>query len=207
MITVFREGGKPFVDETATIIQESKVLFNPDKSVCAGCGAEGALVYYCVYMRYLDELVDGATTRKEIALDRYKCEKCDKTHVVAPGELLIPYTLHSLGFIIAVLKAYIKREQPVRQIVEKYQIVVSTLYVWIKKFSSHYELLYGKLQAASGDTGEHLEDIAVRKDLPHRLFIFVQTHKIAFLQTPRKAQTSCFFTLRGFLISCRGASP
>ena len=207
MITVYREIGKPFSDEISIIIMETKGSFEPTKAVCGGCGIEGHLDFYCTYARWLDVLEDGAVESKEILLDRYQCGICGKTHVVAPGELVIPYSRHSLGFIIAVLEAYAKREKPVRKIAEDFMIVVSTLYVWIEKFRDHYELFMGKLEGASGDTGEQVEAILVMDGLPQRLFIFVETHRACFLQSVKRTGATRFFTLRGALIFFRGASP
>ena len=174
------------------------------EAVCGGCGAKGLLVFFCTYTRWLDALEDGVPVSMEIELDRYLC-KCGTTHVVAPGDLVIPYMRHSLGFIVAVVAAYTKREKSVRSIAEEYQIVVSTLYAWLKRFRDHYELLFGKLEAVSGDNRTHPETFS--RTSQRRLFVFVETYETCFLGTrPGTGATRCF-TLRGCLILSAGASP
>jgi len=209
MITVFKEDGKPFGDniskrDISIIILEAKESFDPAEAVCGGCGVKGLLAFYCSYERWLDVLEDGVPGSKKLLLDRYKC-RCGKTHVVAPAEAVIPYARHSPGFIIAVIDAYVRREKPVRQIAEEFHIVVSTLYTWAKKFRNHYELFVGMLEAASGDTGEHLE--SVRQAPPRLLFVFVETYGACFLQTMPATGASRYFTLRGVLLFSAGASP
>jgi len=209
MITVFREDGKPFSDEISKrdisiIILEAKESFDPAEAVCGGCGVKGLLVYYCTYERWLDVLEDGVPSSKELLLERYKC-RCGKTHVVAPADAIIPYARHSPGFIIDVIDAYVRRENPVRQIAEKFHIVVSTLYAWVKKFREHYTLLVGRLEATKDDPGENLE--TVRQASPRRLFGFVETYGVCFLQTMSAAGASRYFTLRGVLYFITGAFP
>lgn len=175
----------------------------PTTAICGGCRAKGLLVFYCVYLRLVIILVDGSPKVMEYKLYRYICG-CGKTHVIAPGELIIPYGRYSLEFILAVLEAYIKREKPVRQIAADFLIVVSTIYAWIKKFKEHYELLLGKLQAVSDDIGEYLENILSKPDLSYLLFKFAETFEFCFLQ--RLAKTH-YFTLRGQLVYPLRGSP
>jgi len=204
MITVFKEDGKPFCGEISIIILEAKESFDPAEAICGSCGVKGLLVFYCTYTRWLDVLERGVPSSREILLDRYQCG-CGKTHVVAPADAVIPYTRHSPGFIFAVIDAYAKREKPVRRIVEDFQIVVSTLYAWVKRFREHYELLFGMLSAVSGDISAEIE--TVRQAPPRRLFVFVETYGICFLQTRPMARTARYFTLRGVFIFPTGASP
>ena len=203
MITVFEEYGNPF-SQNIFIVEEIRGSFDPINAVCGGCGAKGLLIFYCTYTRWLNVLEGGTTVCKEILLDRHQCI-CGKTHVVAPGELVIPYFRHSFGFIIAVIEAYTKREKPVRSIAEDFQIAVSTLYAWVERFKDHYELLFGKLSAISGDLPTHLENL--RQALPRRFFGFVCTYGICFLQTKPKVRETRCFVLRGHLIFHPGASP
>jgi len=204
MITVFKEDGKPFIQKISIIVSEIRGSFDPRNAVCGGCGAKGLLVFYCTYTRWLNVLEGGITVCKEILLDRYQCT-CEKTHVVAPGELVIPYFRHSLGFIIDVIEAYRKREKPVRSIAEDFQIVVSTLYAWVERFEDHYELLFGKLGAVSSDSLSHPENL--RQAPPRLFFDFVEIYGMCFLQTkPNAGKTRCF-VLRGHLIFHPGASP
>jgi transposase-like protein len=206
MITVYRENGKPFYDESAIIILAIKESFDPAKAVCGGCGAEGFLVFYCKYERWLEVFERGAPGHEELALDRYRCGICGKTHVVAPGELVIPYMRHSLWFIATAIEAYAKREKPVRQIAEDFHIVVSTLYAWVGRFHGHFDLLFGKLEAAAGDTGAHIETL--KRTSARRLLAFVETYGICFLQAARReAGTPRFFVLRGYLVFCSGGPP
>ena len=211
MITVFREDGKPLLEiesdteTTEAIIYTAKESFEPVKAVCAGCGAIGSLAVYCRYERWLTVLLDGAPKYKKLELYRCRCKICGKTHVIAQGEVLIPFMRHSLLFIIAVLEAYAKRSFPVRDIADRFQIAVSTLYDWAERFLEHYELLSGRLAATSGDIRSHIETL---KQVSASLFYcFTEKFKLGFLQGKRKGDATRNFTLRGFLFFCSGAIP
>ena len=141
MITAYREKGKPLSDIILEIVAGMQKLFDAMAAVCGGCGTKGFLLFYCNYTRWVECLEGGKPKSMELFLFRYKCSKCGKTHVIAPGELVIPYVWHTVGFILAVLEAYAKREKPVRQIAEDFQVAVSTIYEWAKRFKGQYDLM------------------------------------------------------------------
>jgi len=209
MISVFREDGKPLLeidsDAESSIILSAQKSFDPARAICAGCGAGGFLSFYCQYTRWVIVLEDGAPKDKELKLDRYKCSICGKTHVVAPGEAVIPYMRHSLGFIAAALGAWAKREKPMRAIAQDFQIALSTLCEWIKRFRDHYELLFGKLEAAAGDAGARIGTL--RQASSAHLFTFAETYRLGFMQAKRTGGATRCFSLRGHLVPCRGGSP
>ena len=206
MITFFKAHGKPFSRKILIIVAETRKSFDPSEAVCGRCGRKGGLVIRWVYKRWLETLEDGKRVSVELVLFRCVCV-CGKTHVVAPGELVIPFARYSLGFILAVLEAYAKREKPVRQIAEDFQIAVSTLYAWRDRFNRHCELLLGKLAQASVGIVGALEAVLGQPDLPGRLFIFVGTYGMCFLQAKERYHASRRFTLRGCLAPYEGASP
>jgi len=184
-----------------------RVAFDSAAAVCGGCGACGGLSFWCGYTRWVDVLENGAPASAEVALIRCRCGLCGKTHVVAPGELVIPYVRHSLGFILSALEAYAKREKPVRQIAADFSIAVSTLYEWAGRFREHCGLLLGKLASASGGMGAHIETALGKPDLGLRLLIFVEGYGFCFMQEAKPAGATRFFTLRGCLAIRSGIPP
>lgn len=208
MITVYKEYGKPFYWKISAKEWESEIMvsFGAGKAVCGGCGAVGETVFYCFYTRWVETVEDGAAVSKELVLFRCQC-KCGKTHVVAPGELVIPYMRHSLVFVLAVLEAYVKRERSVRRIAAGFQIAVSTLYAWKDRFHVHCELLLGKLATASGEVWGKFEAVMEKSDFGKSLHVFVGTHEMCFLQAKERYHASRYFTIRGCLALCAGASP
>jgi hypothetical protein len=207
MIAVYREDGKPNCGSIAKIVAGMRASFDFASVACGGCGAKGLLFFCCEYLRWLDFLEDGAPASAELALFRCKCGVCGKTHVVAPGEMVIPYMRHSLGFVLAALGAYARRERPVRQIAADFNIAVSTLYEWAARFRGHSGLLLGLLAAAFGGIEGRAETILGEPDLGRRLFVFAGAHGFCFMQAAKPPGAARCFALRVCLVSHSGASP
>lgn len=81
------------------------------------------------YDRYLISFENGYIVSHQVFITRYKCSSCRHTHAVLP-ELIIPHSSYSFLFIIAVMRDYFNRSITVESICAKYNISVSTLYLW-----------------------------------------------------------------------------
>ncbi|MCD7894575.1 MAG: DUF6431 domain-containing protein [Erysipelotrichaceae bacterium] len=66
-----------------------------------------------------------------------KCKNCEHYHAVLPSALIIPHYRYSIFFILKVIYDKIYNHFKVTEIIEKYQIAVSTLYRWLDRFSAH----------------------------------------------------------------------
>ncbi|WP_276624136.1 DUF6431 domain-containing protein [Syntrophomonas wolfei] len=69
------------------------------------------------------------------------CKSCGHTHAILP-EVIIPYRSYSILFILTVLRDYYTRSDDIWEIGDKYQIAVSTLYLWIHLF--HWQGIWGR---------------------------------------------------------------
>ena len=118
--------------------------FRYHKARCTSCGAIGHLSAHDFYERDLIIYSHGIHIHK-IKIQRYICESCGHSHAIIP-DMLIPYASYSLGCILAALRSYIFRSlcnHTVSDVCDRYQIAVSTLYSWKKRFLSHKSLWLG----------------------------------------------------------------
>lgn len=180
---------------------------NLSKVTCGLCGSIGQLVFFCTYMRNITYIEDDNVKTYVLRLIRYKCTLCKRTHVMISGTQMIPYGRYTLGFILYVLCEYIRRKYTVRQIAEKYQISVSTLYAWRDRFNEHYELLKGKLEASERNSSESISDIYDNLQISVMLYQYADKFKFGFMQNNKKDNTSHKFILSGYLIILTRGSP
>jgi len=209
MISVFRKNNKSIFKIVSDVFQSmiDDIQTDLSEAICGYCKGKGSLEYFCIYVRSITFIENDFPVTKRLTLRRYICVTCGKTHVVVPGTQIIPYGRYSLGFILHVLCEYIKRDLTVRQIAEKYQISISTLYAWKHRFKKHCVLLEGKLNALEEGYDESVEDICNDKQVGMRLHTFIETYKFAFMQIRRKEKRSYIFVLTGYFISCSRGSP
>ncbi|MCD7839331.1 MAG: helix-turn-helix domain containing protein [Erysipelotrichaceae bacterium] len=66
------------------------------------------------------------------------CKNCNHYHAILPSALIIPHYRYSIFFIFKVLYDKKYNHLSVNEIIEKYQIAVSTLYRWIERFLSYF---------------------------------------------------------------------
>ena len=211
MISVFKEDDKSHneiylltIPLTITMVEINAVLAD---AVCGHCGQVGTLQIYCEYVRSIIVIENGKSEVLTLALYRVKCT-CNRTHVIAPGIQMIPFSRYSLGFILLVLQAYIKREITVRAIAEKYIISVSTIYEWKKRFTTYYTLLKGVLEAKERSDSESVEDVLSDKQISSRLCNFIKDYGFGFMQRSMKnRRTPYIFVLMGFFITFARGSP
>ncbi len=94
---------------------------------------------YSNYSRSNITYVDGIGIVDEpVTVPVLKCKNCDHYHAVLPSALIIPHYRYSIFFIFKVLYDKKYNHLTVNEIIEKYQIAVSTLYRWIERFLSYF---------------------------------------------------------------------
>lgn len=78
----------------------------------------------------------------------FKCNNCEHYHALLPSIIIVPYCQYSLFFILSALFAKKYSNITINEIAETFQISISTLYRWEKRFSAYlgcYEKIRGHL--------------------------------------------------------------
>jgi hypothetical protein len=97
------------------------------------------------------------------------CKSCNTTHALLP-DILIPGSPYTLHFIIHVIGAYLNRSGTVEELCAHYQIAVSTIYCWKKRFLAHANLLLQAFSQVSQVTVGAIEFISDADALPETFF-------------------------------------
>ena len=199
-----------FTDDESDLTKETLTYYNPDRCSCHRCGkkiwAEKKVSSYCRGLTYVR---DGERIDENIMIPVYLCSQCGKSdrpggtangdyyHAVLPDNL-IPFTCFTLVFVLTVLDDYVKRTHTTAQICAHWQISVSTLYRWKKRYMEHYEAWTDSLNSIrrlKEDAMETIQDEAeaeneaiitslkrvfhAAENLPH---IFFSRFRFSFLQ-------------------------
>lgn len=163
--------------------------YNPDSHPCQRCGRK---IWYSKksssYRRNITYVNDGKRIDEEIRIPVYLCQDCGKSdrrggtpsgdyNHAGITENLIPFTYFTLLFVLTVLHEYAGRYNPehrttVAEITRKWDISISTLYRWKKRYKDHYDAWAAsmdrirKLQEESEkSTPEEAEAEAIGKSL------------------------------------------
>ena len=154
--------------------------FRPQEALCASCGARGRFSFHDSYKRDLITYDEQVHIHK-ISIPRYLCASCGHPHAVIP-DMLIPYGSYSLRFVLAAVKAYFSRAvsgATVALICDKFQIAISTLYAWKKRFLSHKSLWLGAMANLASTEVRFLTEFL---PCPNLLADFFDCFGFSFLQ-------------------------
>ncbi len=88
-----------------------------------------------------------------------KCKNCNHYHAILPSALIIPHYRYSVFFILKVIYDKIYSHFKVREIIEKYQIAVSTLYRWLERFSAYLQYYIHARRSSEHKGINMLEDL------------------------------------------------
>lgn len=103
---------------------------------CPSCGSSfPAYRQMQPYSRFMISADNGKRVERQISVQRLRCSLCGHSHAILP-ECLIPYGSYTVGFILAVLEAYLSRKSRVDTLCDQWQISISTLYSWIHRFQN-----------------------------------------------------------------------
>lgn len=122
----------------------------PELETCPSCGRCG-MVIHCYYGRKLIDFEDGKPVESDICILRIACPSCEHTHAVLP-DIIVPYSSHSLLFILQVLAAYFLRPESVEKICLRYEISLKRLYSWLKLWKTekaHWLGVLAELETSS----------------------------------------------------------
>lgn len=103
------------------------------------------LSFYKNYSRTYITYSNNRVIDTEVTVPVFYCESCEHFHAVLPNFLVIPNCQFSLSFILMVLYDKFHSTLTVDEIINKYQISVSTLYRWMERYKQ-YMIIYMHLR-------------------------------------------------------------
>lgn len=174
---------KNISDSAIELFEEFMDNFRIEDCVCPKCGAKHTCSPHDSYERYLISYELGETVCYHVNVLRVICESCGHAHAILP-EIIIPYGSYSILFILTVLRDYYIGSGSVRQLCDKYQIAVSTLYLWKRLFNKHKKLWLGLLEDAATPASDFLDFLMdfSKGVLSQGLKHFFQSQAFSFLQ-------------------------
>lgn len=90
------------------LFHEYMLSYSWEDETCPWCGSKGNCVSHGSYMRSMADLTYGKTVYGEICVSRLRCTSCGHTHAILP-DVIIPYSVYGLFFILRVLAEYFLR--------------------------------------------------------------------------------------------------
>lgn len=171
-------------------------VFRPELETCPVCGQK-SLRIHSYYGRTVTDFLNGRPTSVDVSVMRVKCESCGHTHAVLP-DCIVPYSTHSLFFILRVLTEYFLHLHSVMFLCERFQISVKRLYAWLHLFKRQKAHWLGILEDLSISSRSFLTGLARRDRFSDFASDFYRLESRSFLQThanphltDRKAAYSC----------------
>lgn len=160
------------------LLEDAYASLQQNDYVCKCCGQKGMFSPASSYSRSMITVENGSRKEDTILIRRFRCS-CGHCHAVIP-EFLIPYGSYTIRFVLHVLKCYLNRTSSVSSLCDFWQISVSTLYEWIHRFRSHFNLLSSILKQIHWLSAGSLDQVL---DTPDFVSSFLQTVKaFSFLQ-------------------------
>lgn len=107
------------------------------------------LRYILSYTRNYITYKNNQIIENTIDIPVFYCENCEHYHAILPISLISPYCPYSIPFVLCVLYDKHISKLTIDELVEKYQISVSTIYRWEHKFKdlfNYYWMLRNKYE-------------------------------------------------------------
>lgn len=152
--------------------------FDPADCSCSHCGAKGCFIRSSSYSRMLITIENGIRKDYSVDVTNLLCQ-CGHWHALL-SDILIPYGSYTARFILYVLEQYLHRSCTVEQFCNKWQIAVSTLYVWIHRFTDHFSLWAGIMRTIRWVTQSALDEVLSYIDFAYAFFQKIKA--FSFLQ-------------------------
>lgn len=174
------------------LFEEFMDNFCIEDCVCPTCGAKHTCSPHDSYERNLISYESEKSVCYRVNVLRVICESCGHPHAILP-EILIPCSSYNILFILAVLRDYYIHSYKIQELCNKYQIAVSTLYLWKRLFQKHKALWLGLLEdiaIPASDFVDFLMNFSIGV-LSQGLKHFFLSHDFSFLQgTPKTAHSA-----------------
>ena len=111
--------------------------------VCQGCGSPGSNRWISKYSRFLitpDNFKSFKPDDQKTEIPYSFCPDCCYFHA-GISDLIVPYHLYSLTFMLKAIRAYVHRgRRTVAEVCASLRIAISTLYRWLHTFKRDFAL-------------------------------------------------------------------
>lgn len=105
---------------------------------CPICGAKHSMIRHAYYFRFVISFFIGCFITSRLKILRVKCNSCNCTHAILPGDL-IPYKQFNYSIFITILEKYFYNQNTGYELSEKYKVSFQTIYSFINTFISFKE--------------------------------------------------------------------
>ena len=178
------------IKNTSDILYERFAAgFRPENEACPFCHARGNFVSFGSYQRYAVDINGEESVSHQISVRRVKCKNCSHTHALLP-DFLVPYSQHSLSFILRVLFLYFLHYKTVDKLCSWAQITPSMLYRWKALFLKHRSLWLSVLDQTAISVKDSIARITEFLPLSDFLHAFFRKTGFSFLQSHKNPANS-----------------
>lgn len=103
--------------------------------VCPKCGSKHSWIRHATYERNVVIIKNGEFVDSRIKILRLKCNSCNSTHALLPGDI-IPYFVYSTSCIIKLISEHYTQGYSVLYIAKKYNVPYQLIYWFLNIFVS-----------------------------------------------------------------------
>lgn len=158
--------------------------FVPERETCPICGSVGSCHIHGYYGRTLIDYHAGSVSTSNVCILRVMCESCHHAHAILP-DVIVPYSVYSLLFLLHVLAAYLCETSTIDQICDKFNISRPQLYKWValwKRHKSEWLGILDELETSDLSFLEHLRSVSSYSSFAQEFtrrfaYSFLQSHK------------------------------
>ena len=148
---------------------------------CPKCGTRHPnWSYFDDYDRNLISFEEEKYVNHSVHVQRFQCSSCDGTHAIIP-EIAIPYSSHSILFVLDVLRDRFINKMTVRAICAKYIISERTFYRWKNLFEKNRRLWLGILKKLTASFSDFFDNHP-SGETSNFLYTFWQRFGLSFFQ-------------------------
>lgn len=158
--------------------------FQPRLETCPICGSTGNCHIHDYYGRSIIDFCNAKRQKSDLCVMRVFCDSCEHAHAILP-DVIIPYSSHSLLFILRLPGQYFAGRFTIEQLCERYEISQNRFYKWLSLWRSHKQDWLGLLEDLSVSDLSFLRGVLVADRFPEFSMQFVLRFTYSFLQSHR----------------------
>ena len=167
------------------------VSFRAETETCPYCQAKGECRIHAYYSRGCIDFRSGRSAISRIRVLRVICRSCGHTHAILP-DCIIPFTRHSLTFILKVLTCFsCRRRLTSERICELFGLGMTTLHRWRKLYRDHKSFWLGVLDDKRTTDFAFLKNLCRLSQISSFLSSFYKRAGLSFLQGHRNPAANC----------------
>lgn len=133
------------IDNTIKSKDYNQKNINISNSKCPKCGAKNSMIRHGVYFRFVISFFIGCFTTSRLKILRVKCNSCNCTHAILPGDL-IPYKQFNYSIFITILEKYLFNQNSGYELSKKYKVSFQTIYSFINTYISFEDEIFVTLR-------------------------------------------------------------